>query len=77
VGDRAIVDTRVTTKRGSDIAVVYVTAQDRGPQWRVEDVRVEGISLLDNYRTQFDAIITRSSYEAFVKRLQDRLKQPG
>jgi uncharacterized protein len=76
-GDRAIVDTRVTTKRGSEIAVVYVTAQDRGPRWRVEDVRVEGISLLDNYRTQFDSIIVRSSYEALVKRLQDRLKQPG
>jgi uncharacterized protein len=76
-GDRALVDTRVTTKRGSEIAVVYVTAQDRGPQWRVEDVRVEGISLLDNYRTQFDSIIVRSSYEALIKRLQDRLKQPG
>jgi phospholipid transport system substrate-binding protein len=76
-GDRAIVDTRVTTKRGSEIAVVYVAAQDRGPQWRVEDVRVEGISLLDSYRTQFDSIIVRSSYEALVKRLQDRLKQPG
>jgi phospholipid transport system substrate-binding protein len=76
-GGRATVDTRVTTKRGSEIAVVYVAAQDGGPQWRVEDVRVEGISLLDNYRTQFDAIITRSSYETLVKRLQDRLKQPG
>lgn len=76
-GDRATVDTRVTTKRGSEIAVVYVAARDRGPQWRVEDVRVEGISLLDNYRTQFDTIIARSSYEALVKRLKDRLKQSG
>jgi hopanoid biosynthesis associated RND transporter like protein HpnN len=76
-GDRALIDTRVTTKRGSEIAVVYVATRDGGPQWRVEDVRVEGISLLDNYRTQFDSIIVRSSYEALVRRLQDRLKQPG
>jgi uncharacterized protein len=76
-GDQALVDTRVTTKRGSEIAVVYVATQEGELRWRVEDVRVEGISLLDNYRTQFDTIITRSSYEALVKRLQDRLKQPG
>jgi uncharacterized protein len=76
-GDRAIVDTQVTTKRGSDLSVVYVASRGGGPQWRVEDVRVEGISLLDNYRTQFDSIIARSSYEALIKRLQDRLKPPG
>jgi ABC-type transporter MlaC component len=57
--------------------ILLVAAQDRGPQWRVEDVRVESISLLDNYRTQFDSIIVRSSYEALIKRSQDRLKQPG
>jgi hopanoid biosynthesis associated RND transporter like protein HpnN len=72
--DRAIVDTIVTTKRGSNISVLYVATRDGASRWRVEDVRVEGISLLDNYRTQFDSIIRRSSYEALVKRLKDRLK---
>jgi hypothetical protein len=73
-GDRATVDTEVSTRRGSTIAVAYATRKS-GPSWRVEDVRVEGASLLDNYRTQFASIITRSSYEALVKRLRDRLRE--
>ena len=76
-GDWAMVDTQITTKRGSAINVVYVTARGGGPDWRVEDVRVEGISLLDSYRTQFSSIISRSSYEALVKRLRDRVKERG
>ena len=76
-GDRATVDTQVTTKRGSTINVAYLTAKAGASDWRVEDVRVEGISLLDNYRTQFATIIGRSSYEALVKRLRDRLKERG
>jgi hopanoid biosynthesis associated RND transporter like protein HpnN len=76
-GDRATVDTQVTTKRGSSIGVVYVVARAGGSDWRVEDVRVEGISLLDSYRTQFASIIARSSYETLVQRLRDRLKERG
>jgi phospholipid transport system substrate-binding protein len=76
-GDQAAVDTQVTTRRGSTLAIVYVTARDGASDWRVEDVRVEGISLLDSYRTQFSSIIARSSYETLVKRLRDRLKERG
>jgi uncharacterized protein len=76
-GDHAAVDTQVTTRRGSTLAIVYVTARDGSSDWRVEDVRVEGVSLLDSYRTQFSSIITRSSYEALVKRLRERLKERG
>jgi len=69
-GGRTIVKTRITTKKGSPLGVDYVTRLGAGQRWRVEDVRVEGISLMDNYRTQFDSIITRSSYAALVDRLR-------
>jgi ABC-type transporter MlaC component len=36
----------------------------------VRDVRVEQISLVDNYRTQFDSIIAKSSYAELVRRLE-------
>jgi hopanoid biosynthesis associated RND transporter like protein HpnN len=74
-GDRATVDTEVTTRRGSTLAVAYVARRDGRPSWRVEDVRVEGFSLLDSYRTQFASVIARSSYETLVKRLRDRLRE--
>jgi phospholipid transport system substrate-binding protein len=41
-----------------------------GGSWRVYDLNTEGISLVGNYRTQFNSIIARSSYSELVKRLK-------
>jgi phospholipid transport system substrate-binding protein len=72
--DRATVKTTILTKRGSPIKVDYVTRLGEGRRWRIDDVRVEGISLIDNYRTQFDSIIARSSYAGLVDRLRSTAK---
>jgi phospholipid transport system substrate-binding protein len=69
-GDRRMVKTKVFTKRGTAIAVDYMVWQTSARRWQVHDVRVETISLLDNYRVQFDAIVTRSSYADLVARLR-------
>ena len=69
-GNEGVVKMKVFTNRGSAIDVDYnVYLDDRG-RWRVRDVRVEQISLVDNYRTQFDSIIAKSSYAELVKRLE-------
>ncbi len=68
-GDRATVTTTIRTKRGSTLGVDYAVRLLEG-SWRVQDVRVEHVSLVDNYRAQFDAFITRSSYPALVERLR-------
>ena len=75
--ERATVGTQVVTKRGSAIGVTYSLGQDTAQGWRVHDVLVEGISLLDNYRTQFTSIIARSSYDALVERLRSRARAQG
>ena len=69
-GDRALVKTQVLTKKGSTINVNYITRLEDGRRWRVNDVQVEQISLVGNYRTQFDAVVTRSSYEGLVTKLR-------
>ena len=75
VGERGTVKTKVLTKRGSAIDVEYlVRATPPARRWHVQDVRVEMISLVDNYRAQFDAIISRASYEELVKRLRAAVK---
>ena len=76
-GGRATVTTQVTTKRGSTINVAYALERDADHPWRVQDVLVEGMSLLENYRTQFTSIITRSSYEVLVQRLRSRVQEHG
>ena len=73
-GDRATVKTQVFTKKGSALNVDYATRLGDGGRWRVDDVRVERVSLMDNYRTQFDTVITRSSYQALVDKLRGSVK---
>ena len=73
-GERALVRTQVLTKKGSTINVNYITRLEDGRRWRVTDVQVERISLVGNYRTQFDAVVTRSSYQELVNKLRGAAK---
>jgi phospholipid transport system substrate-binding protein len=45
---------------------------EKDGRWRVYDVVIEGVSLVANYRTQFDRVIRSSSYAELIKRLKDR-----
>jgi phospholipid transport system substrate-binding protein len=65
----ATVRTRFVTKQGTEIPVDY-RMQQRGDRWLVYDVSVEGVSLISNYRTQFEKIIQTSSYAELVRKLK-------
>jgi phospholipid transport system substrate-binding protein len=68
-GDEAVVKTLITTKQGSDVPVDYRMHVQNG-RWLVYDVIIEGVSLVSNYRTQFNKIIQTESYDALVQRLR-------
>lgn len=70
-GDQATVQTKVVTKQGGEIPVDYRMLR-RGDRWRAWDVVVGGISLVANYRAQFDKIIRRTSYQQLVKQVRDK-----
>ena len=64
----------ITSRLGSQIDVEYRLLQrDGDTAWEVYDVVIEGVSLINNYRTQFNNVIHRTSYDGLVKQL--RLKQ--
>ena len=69
--DGAIVRTRLVTKQGSEIPIDY-RMHARGDKWLVYDVLIEGVSLISNYRTQFNKIITTSSYQELVKKMKTK-----
>jgi phospholipid transport system substrate-binding protein len=69
--DLALVNTRFVSKLGQETPVDYRLI-NRDGRWRVYDVVVEGVSLVGNYRTQFDKVIRTSSYPDLVKRLRDK-----
>src|SRR4029450_6879196 len=60
-GDLGVVSTRFVTKQSQQIPVDY-RLLSRDGRWRVYDVVVEGVSLVGNYRSQFDRVIRASSY---------------
>lgn len=41
-------------------------------RWSAYDIIIDGVSLVSNYRSQFQKIIRESSYEELVKKLRER-----
>ena len=68
-GDVAVVRTRVISKQGTEIPIDYRMRGANG-RWLAYDVSIEGISLIGNYRTQFDRVIQKSSYQELAKALR-------
>jgi phospholipid transport system substrate-binding protein len=72
----AEVESTIIRPNGEELAVVYKLRQRDG-QWKVYDAVVENISIVNNYRSQFDRVISSSSYQELVKRLQEKVAQDG
>ena len=68
-GDHAAVGTKMVTKNGTEVPIEYRLLR-RGDRWLVYDVSIEGVSLVSNYRTQFNKIVQTSSYGELVKRMK-------
>jgi phospholipid transport system substrate-binding protein len=73
-GDQAVVRTKVITRQGTEIPVDYRMLR-RGDRWLVYDVVIEGVSLVANYRTQFNKIIQTSSYQELVKKMKTKQEE--
>jgi len=68
-GDTATVPTRLVTKSGTEIPIDYRLLK-KGDKWLVYDVNIEGVSLVSNYRTQFNKIIQTSSFADLIQKLR-------
>jgi phospholipid transport system substrate-binding protein len=70
--DFAQVETTIINPKGEEIAVIYKLRRGNG-KWKVYDAVVENISLVNNYRSQFDRVIASASYEELIKRLREKV----
>jgi phospholipid transport system substrate-binding protein len=70
-GKYALLESKIFTKNDTEVAVNYWLINKNGTWW-VYDVSVEGVSLIKNYRTQFNEILARSSYPELVKKLKSK-----
>jgi phospholipid transport system substrate-binding protein len=70
-GEFATVSTRIITKNGTEVPVDYRMIK-RADRWLVYDVSIEGVSLVSNYRTQFNKIIQTTSYNELISKLRNK-----
>ena len=67
----AEVNSKIATKKGEEFAINYKLHQ-AGSDWKVYDIVIENVSLVNNYRSQFNRVIAQSSFEDLFRRMKDK-----
>jgi phospholipid transport system substrate-binding protein len=67
----AQVDTKIIDNKGQEFSVNY-RLHNRSGDWKVYDVVIEEISLVNNYRSQFNRVLATASYEELVNRMKGK-----
>jgi phospholipid transport system substrate-binding protein len=75
-GSYADVGSKILTSKGEEYSINY-KAHLISNEWKVYDVVAENISLVNNYRSQFNRVIANASYEELVRRLRDKSEFVG
>ena len=64
-------DTKITGNKGEETSVSYKLLQS-GSDWKIYDVVIENISIVNNYRSQFTRVIARSSFADLLRQMKDK-----
>ncbi len=70
-GNYAEVSSKILTSKGQEYSIDYKTQVVSG-EWKVYDIVVENISMINNFRSQFNRVINNSSYEELIRRLKEK-----
>lgn len=70
-GDYAEVESEMFTRQGRQHFLRFhlVRSDD---QWKVYDIMAGNVSLIDNYRSQFQRVLTNSSYEDLIDMIRQK-----
>lgn len=72
--DHAEIKSKVVTANRDEFTLDYRLSNQSG-KWMVYDVVIEGVSLVSNYRSQFNKNITANGYDKLVKKLQSKSEE--
>ena len=72
-GSRVEVQTRAVTK-SKEIPMNYRVFKDKNGTWRCYDIVVENVSLVMNYRSQFNEILAKNSPDELLNILRKKVK---
>ena len=62
--------------RPTPVKVDYLLRRD-GAQWRFYDLNIDAISVMANYRNQFNRVLNSDGYPALVNVLQKKSQELG
>jgi phospholipid transport system substrate-binding protein len=68
---RAAVETRIRRQNGTEIPVNYHMMR-AGESWKVYDVTIEGVSLVQNYRSQFNEFLVNKKPDQLIDHLKKK-----
>tara|TARA_B100000614_G_scaffold247632_1_gene254749 strand:- start:405 stop:1037 length:633 start_codon:yes stop_codon:yes gene_type:complete len=68
---KAQVDTKIITK-DLEIPINYRMYRKKDDLWMIYDMVIEGVSMIGNYRSQFDQILERQSFNDLVEKLKEK-----
>jgi phospholipid transport system substrate-binding protein len=71
ISDNMVEVQSVVTAKGGDVSINYRVMKKEN-QWRVYDVVIEGVSLINNYRTQFREILGNNPTETLLDTLRKK-----
>lgn len=72
----ADVQSKFITTKGTEIAVDYRLLVNQG-KWMIYDVVIEGVSIVNNYRSQFNNILIKSPYKDLVQMMKEKVSKIG
>lgn len=73
-GDKAMVYTAIIDK-DLEIPIVYRLEKNKG-KWLINDLKIENVSLIVNYRRDFDSIIRKEQFAGLVEKISKQLEIP-
>ena len=72
-GRKAVVETLILTS-SADIPINYKVYQ-KGGQWLVYDVIIEGVSLISNYRSSYQEIMKKEGFDGLLAKMQAKIDE--
>jgi len=73
-GDNAMIYTDIVDK-DLEIPIIYRLEENKG-KWLIYDVKIENVSLIVNYRRDFDSIIRKEQFAGLVEKITKQLEKP-
>jgi phospholipid transport system substrate-binding protein len=71
-GSYAEVGSKMRTSKGEEFTINYKLHRV-GEDWKVYDLVIENISLMNNYRSQFNCILTGSTYDELISKIKAKV----